>query len=308
MTVMIAVSSLGMMAASAKEDIDLYVNDAQMTVDAFEEDGNVMVPVRVVCEALDMLVSWNGEAKRVEITAEGTPLYVTFTPFEDGYTFARTAPQLLGVAPQLLGEGITYVPAKFFGEIIPGATWEKTEKGIEITYVAETEDIPVTDVVIEEIPAVKALVTDVTEEGIMVYDPARGEVKVNISEETEISEEDKAALASGKMVEVVYGPAMTMSLPPMTTATSVKVLESEDYELIETTVQGIEEGGILVGETDKVEDLTLLVKTEDFTALDAEGNAIEEIKEGSKITAIVSTISTRSLPPQKNVFFIRVVE
>ena len=46
-------------------------------------------------------------------------------------------------------------------------------------------------------------------------------------------------------------------------------------------------------------------KTDDFFALDKDGNVIENVKNNSKITAVVSMVSTRSIPPQRNVCFIR---
>ena len=297
-----AVSSLGMMMASADEERDLYVNGTKLEIDAFQdENGKVMVPVRAVCEALEMDVAWDAEAKRVEITK--LPHYVTFTPFEDGYTFARTAPQMLGTAPQLLGDGLTYVPSEFFGEILPSEC-EITEEAVNITYgeTAEPEDEVTGEV--EETAVKTVLVTAVEEGKITVYDPDQGEVVVNVTEETAVTGEMEA-LVPGRLVEIAYAPAMTMSLPPITNAASIVILaEAGDYELVKTTVKAIEENGILVGETE--EDSILLVKAEKFSALDAEGNAISEFKEGDKITAIVSMVSTMSIPPQRNVMFIRV--
>lgn len=302
MAAMMAASS--MVATAADKELDVFVNDTEIALDAFEENGKVMVPVRAVCEALDMEVVWNDEAKRVEITK--LPTYVTFTPFADGYTFARTAPMMLGTAPQLLGDGVTYVPSEFFGEILP-VDCEISDEGIKIS-VAEVSEETTEEQPVEETVKAKVLVTEITENGAMIYDPERGDVSLNITEETVVTNEagEKTELAAGKLAEVEYSPAMTMSLPPIANAVSVTVMEAVDYELVETTVKGIEESGILVGEDES--SLTLFVKTEDFSAIDAEGNSIEEIAEGSKITAIVSTISTKSLPPQKNVLFIRVVE
>ena len=298
MAAVVAVSSLGMMMASADEEKDIFVNGTQLEIDAFEdENGKVMVPVRAVCEALDMEVVWNAEAKRVEISK--LPHYVTFSPVEDGYTFARTAPMMLGTAPQLLGDGVTYVPSEFFGEILPSEC-EITEDAVKISY----GEIPTTEYEIADEVFVKTvLVTAVEENKLTVYDPDQGEVIVHMTEETVVTGE-KEALTAGRLVDITYSPAMTMSLPPITNAESVTILaDMGDFELVETTVTAIEEEGILVGEG---ENEILLVKAEDFSALDAEGNEISEFKAGDKITAIVSMASTMSIPPQRNVIFIRV--
>ncbi len=291
-----AMSSVAAVSAEEKS-LELTVNDAVLEISAFEENGQVMVPVRAVCEALDMEVVWNDEAKRVEITK--LPHYVTFTPFEDGYTFARTAPIMLGTAPQLLGEGVTYVPAEFFGEIIPSEC-EISETGVEITYGEQAEA--------EQSADRNVLITGNEEGKLTVYDPMQGEVIVNITEETKITDEEGAdasaeILAAGKLVKIEYAPAMTLSLPPIANAVSITVLAG-DYELVQTEVTGFEENGILVS----LNEETVLVKAEDFFALDAEGNEIEELSEGDKITAIVSMASTFSIPPQRNVSFIRIVE
>ena len=64
-----------------------------------EDNGTKMIPLRAICEALGFEVTWNNEARRIEIIK--MPAYITLTPDEDGYTFAKTAPIQLGKAPFL---------------------------------------------------------------------------------------------------------------------------------------------------------------------------------------------------------------
>lgn len=296
LTALMTMTSAAGMASAADNELDVFVDQTQIGVKAFEENGKIMVPVRAVCEALDMEVFWNGQARRVEITK--LPIQVTFSPEKDGYTFAKTAPMKLGTAPQLLGAGITYVPSEFFGEIIP-VKCEVRENRVNII----AGEQPAKD------NSRKMLVTESRDKQISVYDPLLGEVIVNITDETEISAEngkpaEKDTLIPGTLIEAEYSPVMTASLPPITSAKSITILEGQ-YELMETTVRDIREDRILVGGSDKITEQTLLVKTDDFFALDKDGNVIENVKNNSKITAVVSMASTRSIPPQRNVCFIR---
>ena len=88
-------------------------------------DGKTFVPVRALCEGLGMEVQWDNDAEMVTIVK--LPVYVTFSPEADGYTFARTAPMLLGSAPFLKNDR-TYVPVNFIDEILQ-QKYELSENG-----------------------------------------------------------------------------------------------------------------------------------------------------------------------------------
>ena len=57
-------------------------------------EGIKMIPLRAVCESLGFTVEWDDDNRM--ITISDMPLYITLTPDADGYTFARTAPLMLG--------------------------------------------------------------------------------------------------------------------------------------------------------------------------------------------------------------------
>jgi len=72
----------------------------------------------------------------------------------------------------------------------------------------------------------------VEENAITVNDAVRGEVVLVVSDETDIKDIDgnsiKAdALKDGMTVEIVYGEAMTMSIPPINNPVSIKVISNE---------------------------------------------------------------------------------
>jgi len=287
-------------------DVNLYVNGLASSVNAKEFDGKMMLPLRGLCEALGMNVGWDNDTRT--ITIEKMPVYITCTPDADGYTFAKTAPMLLGAAP-VLEDGTTYVPLNFATEIL-GAQLVEADGEISITTVAE------------EAPAAtanEAVVTEIGENTITVYDTKLGEVVANIAEDTVITDKDgnavKAdAIAEGALIEVKYADFMTMSLPPITNALEIKVTTEETYEVVDATVVATEaaEGytAITIGDKENPTLQTVLnfpadKKVVDMDGSDAEATALEA---DTKIIAIASTISTRSIPAQRNAYFVRIAE
>jgi len=77
-----------------------------------KEDKTVMVPLRAAAEALGYEVTWLEESQTVMVGKASLVIG------KDAYAFARMAPQSLGAAPELR-EGRTFVPADFFGKILP---------------------------------------------------------------------------------------------------------------------------------------------------------------------------------------------
>ncbi len=76
-----------------------------------KEDGAVMVPIRAVGEALGFQVTWDNAEKSVTLNKS-----ISFTLFKDYYIYFKTAPILLGTAPDTHG-GSTYVPLTFFTQV-----------------------------------------------------------------------------------------------------------------------------------------------------------------------------------------------
>ena len=199
------------------EDNIILVNGTFIGRKVVEKDENKYVPVRAVCEALGMEVLWDNDAEMVTIV--DLPVYITFSPYTDGYTFARTAPMLLGVDP-FLTEGTTYVPVKFIEEILH-ATYSFADNGaISIEYAAD--NTVVVDVV--------AKAEEDGNKKLTVNDAERGEVVVVLSPETVIENEQGEVatyedIAEGAQIRIEYSDAMTMSLPPIANAVKIIVLD-----------------------------------------------------------------------------------
>lgn len=88
----------------------------------FEENGNAMVPLRIIAEKMGYKVDWDNEKKAVTVGDDewesvftiGEYSYYGVTKIKDAVVM--TAPQTYGAAPVLV-DNTTYVPAKMF-EII----------------------------------------------------------------------------------------------------------------------------------------------------------------------------------------------
>lgn len=183
------------------------------------KDDMTFVPVRALCEALGMEVLWDNDAELVTIVK--MPIYVTFSPEADAYTFAKTAPMQLGSAPFVKNDR-TYVPAVFISEILQ-----------QEFAIAENGDVSVTAVIDNSVGAI--IVETAAENGnltITVNDSKRGEeVVVNITNETVIVDENGSVLTSDALVKdasikVEYADFMTMSIPPITNAVKIQVMGS----------------------------------------------------------------------------------
>ncbi len=208
-------------------------------------NGLDYVPVRALAEAYGLSVEWTGETKTVVIT-NGGPIYITFSIGENGYTFAKTAPMKLSGAP-ILENGRTFIPADAAAELL----------GLEIT---ESEgvidfDVPDEEAVTEEIseeateeePSAEAVgdekeeqqdddevisgtgvISEISDEEILFDDSEKGEVRLTLGGEVVIYDKDGNEISAedlevGENAEVVYGKAMTMSIPPLNNPVSITV-------------------------------------------------------------------------------------
>ena len=276
------------------------VEDAQV----ISVDGAAFVPVRALCEGLGMEVLWDNEAEMVTIV--DMPLYVTFLPEADGYTFARTAPLQLGSAPFLQNDR-TYVPIRFIDEILKK----------EFT-VSEDGNVNVTAVIDNSVGAI-VVGSEKTETGtsITVFDSKRNEeVVANITDETVITDEEGNALTADVLVEnaeirIEYAEFMTMSIPPMTNAVKIQflgVIEQEEAVAEDTKVVNIleknhSEEGITITVFDAVMNSDVVLNITDETAItDKDGNAltVDDLAIGMDVEVEYADFMTMSIPPITN--------
>lgn len=107
----------------------------------FEENGNVMVPVRAVAEKMGFTVGWDADNQAVTVGDEtwevmayiGLDNYVGVSKTAIG----MTAPQSYGSAPQLI-EDTTFVPAKMFE--LMGYTYHAVGQFVDFEKIGAAED------------------------------------------------------------------------------------------------------------------------------------------------------------------------
>ncbi|WP_317366484.1 stalk domain-containing protein [uncultured Tyzzerella sp.] len=146
---------------------------------------------------------------------------------------------------------------------------------------------------------------------VLFNDEEMGEVVLILSPDFKLENQvDVKEIKKGQTLEVVLGNAMTMSLPPINSPKSVKLLDSkqveeDDNEMIKgnATIKSFdkEEKTILVVD-EKIGEVVLNLN-EDLKIEHKNGSNINEynwIKEGQKLEVEYSPIMTRSLPPVNN--------
>lgn len=135
----------------------------------------------------------------------------------------------------------------------------------------------------EEIELVQAIgvITEVTDEYVMLDAGEMGQIQANLFEDTLL--EGVEELAAGQTAIVTYDGKMTRSLPPQVTALCVGVYE------VKGTVKAIENGRATVERTEGGDEVVLTLPE----------NA-PELAVGDAVTAYTTGISTLSLPPQMN--------
>lgn len=277
------------------EGANIYISDAR-----------VMIPLRMVAEALGYKVTWNEEAERVEL--ERLPHWITLTPGEDAYTFSKTAPMPLGKAPELVND-TTFVPVEFVRDIL------QTE------YTISNQG----EIVIGETAAATptAVISSIDGKDITIEDSKLGTVILHVSDETVILGKDgkEAKLEDLKAemdIVVEYGPAMTASEPPQNTPVKIQMIEKIDGGMDVTpeqkftkegVIQSIEEEKVIIGEKDP-NSQTALIVTDDTKISGEDGKALtlKDLKAGQNVTAVHSMRATFSIPPQTVAYEIIVSE
>lgn len=283
-------------AVTASAEGRLNVNGKDIDKTYIVNNGVKMIPLRAVCEELGFTVDWDGEARKIEISK--LPMYITCSPDKDGYTFAKTAPQMLGTAP-VLQDGTTYVPVSFVSEIMEGS-------------VEDGEDLKISlaDIAVEpENAAASVYITEINKESktITVEDFDRGTVMVHLTDETEIvnSKGEKLSLDdlnNERQINVIYGDVMTASLPPITDAVKIEVTDEIPQDIISGAVTEI------LNENEKVAQIEIekdgkktVLNISDETEITANDGSVlkaEDIKKDDVLRVMTTGISTRSIPPQ----------
>ena len=269
-------------------------NGGTFNVQAVEHEGTLTVPLREVMEQLGYTVTWNEKAQGIDCIRDNIHIAMaiddkTYDRF-NALIYEITTGTDLSHAPYLYEDSVTYVPISMLTDIADVSVYVGEEN---VVTVAEAAKVTFGSMVYGADGVV-----------IMVNDPMRGEVMVRISDETIINGvkgADLDILPKGMVMSIEYGPAMTMSIPPQTTALAV------EYE----SVTG---GGVTVQSVDKDENGTslvvldsihgeVIVRITDETKID--GVDIDELKAGDAILVGYGPAMTMSIPPQTTAEYIK---
>lgn len=293
--------------AGATDANNIYINGALIENQEIKVvENKKFIPLRAICEQLDFTVEWDNETRTIAISS--MPLYITCSPDRDGYTFARTAPMLLGDAPKLI-EDRTYVPINFVEEILKGEL-EETEDGISILYgeIAQygTVSGTICDMVYEDEKLVQIVIGD--------KDDVMSQTVLNLSEEL-AAKALELGLEIGSEITAKITETMTMSIPPQVIPTEFVTNDTD----VEAEVETVEVSGtvceliydeneklvqIAVGEKEDVMSQTIFNLSDELSE-----KAIElDIKEGTQIKGIAAAMQTMSIPPQQPLFTLEIAE
>ncbi len=284
------------MLISANNPSQIYVNDTLLeNATIHTADDKQFLPLRAICEALGFTVNWINESRTIEIV--DLPLYVTCSPDRDGYTFARTAPMLLGSAPLLIDD-TTYVPLNFVDEIIKHDL--KNENGnIYITTPVEKVEVSgeIVELIYNENDVLVQIVTGDKE------DPMN-QLIFNLSEELS-AKAAELGLEVGKTFTGVALPLQTMSIPAQqplvdiieisTSETAVETVDvtAEIVELIYDENENLVQ--ILTGDKEDPMKQLIFNLSEELTKNASELN----LEVGKTITGKAVALQTMSIPAQQ---------
>lgn len=258
---------------------------------------SMMVPVRKVCEALGMTVEWSEEKQ--EVTLKTDSLTISFAPNKDAYSINGAQSVQLGIKP-VLKYDTTYVPFDFVSKIL---------------------NLPVSQEPTGEAAVSRVIVLENNEASLLVYDFNHGDVNVNITDETVISDAqgnktDVKKLTKGNIIDVEYAPFMTASLPPMTNAVKITTLASLKADAPQTpSEEKITNEAVYLSNEDGMYllyDLNLgkvnINVTENTVVKDENGDSfdIAKLEIGQTLSVVYDDVMTKSLPPMTNALEITV--
>ncbi len=284
------------MLISANEESPIYVNDTLLDKTTKIVGNTQFLPLRAVCEALGFEVNWIEESRTIEIV--NMPRYITCSPDRDGYTFARTAPMLLGSAPTLIDD-TTYVPANFVDEIIGYSLIIENGAYHIPTEISEpqAETVEVSGTIVD-------FIYDENEKLVQIVtgdkDDPMNQVIYNLSEEL-IEKVTELNLEVGMSFTGVAQALQTMSIPPQQPLLSIEV--SNEAETVEVSAKIVE---LIYDENEKLVQLVTGDEKDPLNQLifnlseDLINKADElKLEVGKTFKGQAAMLQTMSIPPQQ---------
>lgn len=170
-------------------------------------------------------------------------------------------------------------------------TQGEAENVLEIDGAEYEEIVPVAEL--------SGVITEISEDYVMLLVPMLGEVQANVIEDTVI--EGVEELNIGQTAVVLYDGMMTRSLPPQITALQIGVyaVEGEIVEILRESGESGESGED--GAEDSCTVLLARADTGEEVILTLTGEAQQlPLAVGDEVIAYTTGVATLSLPPQMN--------
>lgn len=291
-------------------DVTVQVN-GDASENGYLKSGAIepMIPLRAVSESLGFTLTWNPDTFSVDLSKGN--LFTTVKTGEDSYTINKMF-TALGAAPELVNSKL-YVPASFVAKILHASAVTEGNS-VVISMKAEAKKVQSTGVI-------TSIRTTGDNAQIQIQDTGTGGIVLNVSPETTYQKLDgtKLTLADlhvGLTITAEHSMAMTMSLPPQTSASNITVLDKAVHKGALGTAGVIEEvrvdGSLLVkgkGLTDDAQNEIVLTVGADTAIVDGKGEPVEKsaLVKGANVVGFYGPMMTKSLPPISNAWKIVVV-
>lgn len=266
-----------------EKENQIFVNgEILQDANIIKEGDKTLMPVRAIFEKMGYNVSYDPQTKTV-IMVKG-PSYITFSTTNDAYTFARMAPQPLGMP--VVKDGVTYVPVELFDLI--GMEYELTEQNV--LYVGQNED---------DFRQKQIIITDINEDNsqITINDPEKGQVILNVKDLEIKFDTDIKQLMVGQALQVEYGDIMTSSQPPINVPKSVTVVNKLSYGTV-LNVEKDEQNNTKVLFNDEEKGEVMLVLAPDFKVEFKTDD--KQLEKGQTLEVVLPDAMTMSIPPMGN--------
>lgn len=301
------------LSAEGDSHAPVEYNGATLLAGTAAVDGHTMFPVRYVFETLGYEVTWVDEGQKIQLNRGAVEIGMYIG--QDSYYFAKTMPAPLGAAPALIDGETTYAPIELLTDIAGVKVLDNGDESIMI--------IDSASVSFQSIETDESNLTYLT-----VNDALRGEVIVFVSEDTEItvngekgSIDDLSGLKSNQVFKIGYDAAMTMSLPPQTTAITIDITtapadaasapeaETDYIEAVEFSglISEVEEDRIIINDNGTVRALTISDETIISHGNDKRIYKIDDLTVGTEVKGVRDAIETRSIPPISNAVSVEIL-
>lgn len=287
------------------EDYTLMVNGKALgsqKIKAYaQENGTVMIPLRLVAESLGYQVAWNSDSNTAELTKGNN--FITVKIGQDYYTFGKMAPFNLGTA-SVCTEDVTYVPLKFVSEVLQLSVKTDTMGAISITSDKASQETESDFSIVGKVTKINKSEknTSLLIKGESIGKAYNNAIVLNIGSETAIINpitNETVALENikeGDMVRGYYGPVLTKSLPPIGNALKIEVLKDTYVKRGIITEVSKETKTIILGSRFKGIALNVPETVKIVTA-DGKELSFNDLQPGMEVDEYQGLIATASLPP-----------